>query len=375
MTNSSIKSWIEDLDENLLNYVNTLKINRFEYLPMKSGLTREGQEIRLGFSCFALKIKYILNDEDIKSKEYLESAAIYLNSFQKNIVGFPKHSFIDDNFLYFHQHPKFTSSLKGKIKDVINVVSKDKYLDKSTSLNNFIRAETKQAISTIYQIGETNNLKYRDFPASSEKITLFLDNQNWKYPWNAGAQFSTLCVFSKTQLNNLEYINAKKNLENFLSKVTNKETGAYYKGNPPNSREIINGAMKVLTGLDWLNSEIHYPEKLIDFCLKVEIEHEGCDIVDLVYVLYKCSKQTNYRRGDVNQYLDNLLEKIKLHYVNNDGAFSYYFEASQKYYYGLNISRGLNTADIHGTLLLLWALSMIFETTDDYSKSWNILKP
>ena len=46
MTNSSIKSWIEDLDENLLNYVNTLKINRFEYLPMKSGLTREGQEIR-----------------------------------------------------------------------------------------------------------------------------------------------------------------------------------------------------------------------------------------------------------------------------------------------------------------------------------------
>ena len=130
MTNSSIKSWIEDLDENLLNYVNTLKINRFEYLPMKSGLTREGQEIRLGFSCFALKIKYILNDEDIKSKEYLESAAIYLNSFQKNIVGFPKHSFIDDNFLYFHQHPKFTSSLKGKIKDVIKSVAQiDAYLN------------------------------------------------------------------------------------------------------------------------------------------------------------------------------------------------------------------------------------------------------
>jgi hypothetical protein len=60
MTNSSIKSWIEELDENLLNYVNTLKINRFEYLPMKSGLTREGQEIRLGFSCFALKINISL---------------------------------------------------------------------------------------------------------------------------------------------------------------------------------------------------------------------------------------------------------------------------------------------------------------------------
>ena len=69
------------------------------------------------------------------------------------------------------------------------------------------------------------------------------------------------------------------------------------------------------------------------------------------------------------------MKKIKLNYVNKDGAFSYYFEASQQYYYGLKISKGLNTADIHGTLLLLWAMSMIFETTDEYSKSWNVLKP
>ena len=29
---------------------------------------------------------------------------------------------------------------------------------------------------------------------------------------------------------------------------------------PNSSREVINGAMKVISGLDWLEREIHYPE-------------------------------------------------------------------------------------------------------------------
>ena len=28
--------------------------------------------------------------------------------------------------------------------------------------------------------------------------------------------------------------------------------------------------MKVITGLDWIEKPIHYPEKIIDFCLKVD---------------------------------------------------------------------------------------------------------
>ena len=39
---------------------------------------------------------------------------------------------------------------------------------------------------------------------------------------------------------------------------------------PSNSRQVINGAMKVITGLDWLGHEIHYPKKLIDYCLKTD---------------------------------------------------------------------------------------------------------
>ena len=45
--------------------------------------------------------------------------------------------------------------------------------------------------------------------------------------------------------------------------------------------------MKIITALDWIDHEIHYPEKLIDFVLAPSLQ-AGCDLVDIVYVLYKC---------------------------------------------------------------------------------------
>jgi len=375
MTSSKDISWIINLDENLLNYLDSLQTKEFEYLPMKNGLTREGNAIKLGFSCFAFKIKYILNDKEIKSKNFVKNASNYLNAYQQNISGFPSNSYIDNSFLYFHQNPKLKILLKNNIKKAINLVDNERYLEQDTLLKNYIRAETKQAISTIYQIGETNNQKYNNFPSEREKIIEFLDAQNWRYPWNAGAQFSSLCVFSKTQLKENNFKSVKNSLENYIKKTVDKDTGAYFKGKTPENREIINGAMKVISGLDWLNTEIHYPENLIDFCLRSNVNLEGCDIVDIVYVLYKCSLQTNYRKKDIDIYLNNLIGSIKLNYIEKDGAFSYYFKQSQKYYYGLEISKGLNTADIHGSLLLLWALSMIFQISDKFDKDWNILKP
>ena len=61
--------------------------------------------------------------------------------------------------------------------------------------------------------------------------------------------------------------------------------------------------MKVISGLDWLEEKIHYPEKLIDFCINNKPKHEGCDVVDYIYVLTKCSKQTNYKKEAVARIL------------------------------------------------------------------------
>ena len=53
--------------------------------------------------------------------------------------------------------------------------------------------------------------------------------------------------------------------------------------------------MKVISGLDWIGQEIHYPEKLIETCLNSDINNEGCDVVDIIYVLYMCTNQLGYK--------------------------------------------------------------------------------
>ena len=79
--------------------------------------------------------------------------------------------------------------------------------------------------------------------------------------------------------------------------------GSYGTQEVTNLSEKVNGAMKVITGLDWLNIPVHKPNELINLCLNHKPESEGCDLVDIVYVLYKCSLQTNYKEEEIKNIL------------------------------------------------------------------------
>ena len=70
--------------------------------------------------------------------------------------------------------------------------------------------------------------------------------------------------------------------------------------------------MKVLTGLDWLDVDIHHPKNLIDTCLSSSIPDEGCDVVDLVYVLYRCSEATDYKKDEIIKFYKLILDKINI---------------------------------------------------------------
>ena len=159
----------------------------------------------------------------------------------------------------------------------------------------------------------------------------------------------------------------------YLDNVLEKSSGFYYKGVEVGQKEKINGAMKVITGLDWINKPIHHPQKIIDYCLEVVPESDGCDIVDIIYVLYKCTTQSNYKKNEVVEYLNKLKKTIRKNYHPEYGAFSYFKHKSQTHYYGLQISKGLNTPDIHGTTLMLWALTMIY--TLNGNSEFKVIKP
>ena len=367
--------WLEGLDEKTVNFLNSIRKeeNNFSFYPLKRDFTKVGEKLNLGFSCYALKLFHILNIWNELDEKDSSEWKLYLNSFQKNYKSYPSNSFIDDEFLNGYEKLDFSQNVKFQLKKLINEVSKKDYELKNQKIITSIRAETKQAISSLYEVKSTNLKPYTDFPKKPKDIEDFLNGLDWNLPWSSGAQYAGICVFAQTQQYE-EKETTLNYLREFSDKLVNTEYGIYQKDKITNSSETINGVMKVLTGLDWIDKEIHFPEKLIDLCLNSKPSQEGCDLVDIVYVLYRCSLQTTYKRDDVINYLKDLISLIK-HHSFEDGGFSYFINKSQTHYYGLRISNGPNLPDLHGTTLLVWALSMIFNTINPDESNWNVLKP
>ena len=113
-------------------------------------------------------------------------------------------------------------------------------------------------------IGWIVQISFTEFPQTREELNNFFDQLDWNHPWNAGAQVSGICVFISILENNEDLVSfINEYLEQLLL-----EDGSYGLPKVSDSSEKVNGAMKVITGLDWLNIPIHRPNELIDLCLK-----------------------------------------------------------------------------------------------------------
>ena len=346
------------------------KNNKFEYMPSLKGVTKNGQLMNLGFSCYALKINFMSGAWNDFDSEYQKEWSNYIKSYQSISKKFPLNYFIDDKLILGYKSLSTKEDLKYILKSVLNLFPGKNYDSKKSAISKAINAETKQAIATLYEVGFVNELKIENKFSNPHDVSKYLSSLNWDKPWSSGAQFASLCVYSKTNEFGIE-----EELNDFIMKKLVKNTGSYHNKNVNSKREIINGAMKVISGLDWLNQEIHQPRELIDFCLTNVPETEGCDIVDFVYVLYKCSKQINYRKKEINQLFLVLLDQINKLYITEDEGFSYFQNMSQTHYYGVQITKGLNKADLHGTTLCLWAILMILDNLEEMDSKSNIIKP
>jgi len=369
--------WPSNLSSEIERYINSLNTDNdgFKYSPSRNNLTEYGELLELGFSCYALKINYIISSNKLSDSSYIDKWSYYLNSFQseKNIFG--ANSYVDKYLVEYHNLFKFSTLFKDTLKNTANIFSNQKYETSSSKLKSYIFAETKQAISTLFQVSKISKNVFLSFPKTEKDIFDTLDYFNWSKPWNAGAQFANICMLTNTQLSSEESSKNSKYLQSYIKTKFNSKDGFYYSGKTSDKRELVNGAMKVITGLDWINYEIHSPEKLINFCLNYKVDHEGCDIVDVVYVLYKCSKQTEYKKKEIIQYFESLEPIIFKHYFEDEGGFSYFVNKSQTHYYGVEVTKGKNLPDIHGTLLLVWAISMMEEIRELDRFNLKVIKP
>jgi hypothetical protein len=80
--------------------------------------------------------------------------------------------------------------------------------------------------------------------------------------------------------------------------------------------------------------------------------------VDTIYVLHECAKWTRHRRDEVEAFAVRHLDGVRSH-AKPDGGFSFHRDrAGHQYYGGVAVSQGLAESDVHGTHLLVWAVTL-----------------
>jgi hypothetical protein len=363
---ASWPGWVNETTERILSYLHHLRDDTRpgRYHPARDGVLSAGDALSLGFTAFATKLHVILGSWQKMTQQDRSTHTDLLKSYQRSDIGqdnrWGSGAFVD---LPLVQYLDQNGEPAG---------------DRIQMIRNAIRAESKQAIATLAEVNTSPNLRYCALPASPLEVRESLLQLDWSRPWGAGGQASALVTLLATGHGSAPR-SAESDLINsarqFFSSLLDRETGAYFSGPRPEYGNLVNGAMKVLSALDWIEEPIHAPEKLIDTCLTAQPQHEGCHLVDVAYVLFRCSGQSLHRQRDVVDYCTRLLEMIQLHH-KPDGGFSYWIARSQTTYYGVPTTAGLSVSDLHGTMLLTWALAMVTRIIgDDRFPEFQMIRP
>ncbi len=378
-------AWLDYAEDDVYRFVSLLRkpTGMGRFLPCPHGATTYGKGAELGFSCFALKLYYLFGwwDSRLSRRDRFEWIE-FIQSFQTQDLTAPKVSegaYVDQVLANFLRNPslrRYITRLRStSLKDLLRSVYPGQFLSSSERA---VIAETKQVIATLAEIREKTRQPYTGFCQLPNEVDDYMASFDWSLPWSAGGQTAALAVFLSVEaprlMPDVKVLTLKQAARSFYRSIADPTSGGYFIGKRPNQDMLVNGAMKVLTALDWLGEEIHYPTELIDTTLHKLPRPDGCHVVDAVYVLYRCALQTNYRRSAIETYLQECLCMISQH-TRADGGFSYHTNRSQKWYYGLPITKGLKEGDLHGTILLVWAVTMCTAVLYPGMLSWKVLRP
>ncbi|MFX1257020.1 MAG: hypothetical protein ACFFAN_04115 [Promethearchaeota archaeon] len=338
--------WIFNLKEQIPLFLHKLKGRKrrgFYHYTLTGDYFGEKIKWGLGNSVFFLKIIYTLGLER-KFKQEIKEAINFIQSFQKKDGS-------------FYDPIVMLSSLPLRVLNAMKALDFKNFLNKENK-----RAETRQSLSALSLFGVKPRFEYREFPSNEKQIEKFLKCLNWEFPWGAGSHLSHLLFL-------LQYssLPAKNKLIDFVIKwinyLQNEHDGFWYRGSP-SIQQKINGAMKIMTGLKAVNRlDFNYPEKIIDGVLEAKNDKQACDNFNIIYVLKYCNELTdrNYRYTEIKDFSYQRLDIYKKYYFPKIGGFSFNLNKSNNCYYGAFIAKGKNEPDIHGTIMFLWGISIIFQ--------------
>jgi hypothetical protein len=229
-----------------------------------------------------------------------------------------------------------------------------------------IRAETRQSFAALRAINAMPREPFADLPHEDAAITAYVRTLNWTRPWSAASHISHLAFFMYQHylcFGKGDPMSANRLLMQ-VEMEYRREDGAWYElGAQISSNQKVNGAMKMVTALDAAGmTELMNPEGLIDLCLAAANEGHACNHFNVICVLHRCSKLTEYRKQDIINYMLSRLYLYKTHYWPWQGGFSFFPNAANHTYYNARITNGMAEPDLHGTVLLLWGIVLISDT-------------
>jgi len=346
---ASVAGWLEAMTRDV-------EPGRFRFCGKGSLVPLTGKAA-LFTTCFAVKIAWQAGLWDEWSKQQQMACLEFIRSFQE------KDGYFRDQWLL--------DKCRLSRKDYLSVIiGRTSLQDLRLRQEQVLRAETRQAVSTLLMIGEQALHPMPCEITTPDGARRFVDALGWKNPWSAGSHVSHQ-LFMLT-VNNKFHQKAEDNynliidsLLEALNHYYHVETGTWYSGNPSNVVKI-NGAMKVLSGLQWLQRPYPDTTSLINFALKQPFEQDGCGFLNRLFVVWQARKGVpeGYRQQDIAMLAHRVLDMVQ-GFKQKDGAFSFYQGHSQTSYLGARISRGLPVSDLHGTVMLTWAIAIALDLLRD----------
>ncbi|MFC1548345.1 hypothetical protein ACFL5E_00125 [Candidatus Omnitrophota bacterium] len=347
MDNDS-KDWIYSLKNKASTFMEKMKVEEpgFYRYSMSGDVLSPKVKWGLGNSVFAAKILYMLDRLTDEDREEISS---FIRSFQDG---------------------------KGEIYDpaVQRLSWRDRWSRPLTSLDfgNVLnartrRAETRQAFAALMCLGRQPGRKYAQVPGTMEEVERYILLLDWKRPWGAASHVSHLAFFLKA--NDVLCGQSGCGREELMRSVFDvtgrfrQTDGSWYEPRPGiSSAQKVNAAMKMLTAYAAADKwDFGMEKELIDLCLLAVNDSDACGNLNIVLVLYYCSKRTDHRATEIRRFCEDRLKIYRRHYWPEYGGFSFYGRKANDVYYGAKISHGLTEPDIHGTTMFLWGIAMISE--------------
>lgn len=225
-----------------------------------------------------------------------------------------------------------------------------------------VAAETRQSAATLLQVGERPRYELPVPHRDPVSVRNYIRSLDWRVPWDAGSHASHLIFFLHVN-QILRDDDSDSRLDaafEELDALRDPASGSWFEG-AVDTRMRINGAMKVLTAYRWTGRRVLHAKELLDLALDATFNEDGCSFLNRLFVVQQAVPfAPGYRVEHVRSFALECFHRA-LRFRQADGGFSFYTHGAQRRYFDAYVSLGGRQSDMHGVVMLTWAIAISLE--------------